>query len=78
VITYTLRADRLAAERIPFEAVSDADVRSLYWFVDNRLVGQARAGEALFWQAAAGDFTVSVLDDHGRAAEARMQVRLIN
>jgi penicillin-binding protein 1C len=78
VITYTLRADRLAAERIPFEAVSDADVNTLYWFVDKRLVGQARAGEPLFWPAAAGDYTVSVLDDHGRAAETRMQVRLVN
>lgn len=78
VLTYTLRADRLAAERIPFEAVSDADVRSLYWFVDNRLVGQVRAGEAFFWPAAAGDFTVSVLDDHGRSSEVRVQVRLVN
>ena len=32
LITYTLRADRLADERIPFEAVSDMDVKS-YNFV---------------------------------------------
>jgi len=78
VITYTLRADRLDRERIPFEAVSDADVRTLYWFVDSRLVGQVRAGEVFFWPAEAGDSTVSVLDDHGRASELRMRVRLVN
>lgn len=78
VITYTLRADRLEKERIPFEAVSDADVKTLYWFVDNRLVGQARAGQVFFWPAAAGDFTVSVLDDHGRANEINIKVRLVN
>jgi len=78
VITYTLRADRLAKERIPFEAVSDADVRTLYWFVDSRLVGQAKAGEVFFWPAEAGDYTVSVLDDHGRTSELRMRVRLVN
>lgn len=78
VITYTLRADRLSKERIPFEAVSDADVRTLYWFVDSRLVGQAKAGEVFFWPAEAGDYTVSVLDDHGRARELRMKVRLVN
>jgi penicillin-binding protein 1C len=78
VITYTLRADRLSEERIAFEAVADADVRRLYWFVDNRLAGESPAGELLLWPAAAGDFVVSVLDDHGRAAEVRLQVRLVN
>ncbi|MEN8170857.1 MAG: penicillin-binding protein 1C [Pseudomonadota bacterium] len=78
VITYTLRADRLAEERIPFEAVTDADVKTLYWFVDNRLAGQGQASELFFWPAAAGDYVVSVLDDHGRGAEVRMQVRLVN
>jgi penicillin-binding protein 1C len=78
MITYTLRADRLAGERIPFEVVADADVKTLYWFVDNRLVGQGAAGEVFLWPAAAGDYVVSVLDDHGRAAEVRMQVRLVN
>jgi penicillin-binding protein 1C len=76
-ITYTLRADRLARERIPFEAVSDADVRRLYWLVDNRLVGEADAGKVFLWPAKAGDFTVSVLDDHGRAGQTQMRVRLV-
>lgn len=77
LITYTLRADRLERERIPFEAVSDADVKRVYWLVDNRLVGQTEAGKPFFWPAAAGDFTVSVLDDHGRASEMKMRVRLV-
>ncbi len=77
LITYTLRADRLADERIPFEAVSDMDVKTLYWLVDNRLVGQAAAGKPYFWPAKAGDFTVSVLDDQGRAQEVKVSVRLV-
>jgi penicillin-binding protein 1C len=76
-ITYTLRADRLARERIPFEAVSDADVKRLFWLVDNRLVGEADVGKVFFWRASAGDFTVSVLDDHGRSSEMVMRVRLV-
>jgi penicillin-binding protein 1C len=78
VITYTLRADRLGKERIPFEAVADGDVRTLYWLVDNRLAGQSRAGELFLWPAQAGDFNVSVIDDHGRAAGVRMAVRLVD
>lgn len=77
-VTYTLRANRLSSERIPFEAVTDADVKTLYWFVDNRLVGQAGAGDVFFWQAEAGDYTVSVLDDHGRANDMRIRIRLVD
>ncbi len=78
VITYTLRADRIDEEHIPFEAVVDADVQHLYWFIDNRLAGESRAGELFMWPAEAGDYVVLVIDDHGRAAERRMQVRLVN
>ncbi len=78
VITYSLRADRLSEERIPFEAVAEADVKRLFWFVDNRLVGESTPNEAFLWPAAAGDYMVSVLDDHGRAAMVRMRVGLVN
>ena len=77
IITYTLRADRLTKEHIPMQAISDADVKTLYWLVDNRLVGQSDAGKIFFWPAAAGNFTVSVLDDHGRASDLKMRVRLV-
>jgi penicillin-binding protein 1C len=78
VITYTLRADRLSEERIAFEAVADADVRRLFWFADNRLVGESTPSETYLWPAAAGDYTVTVLDDHGRAATVQVRIRLVN
>jgi penicillin-binding protein 1C len=77
LITYTLRADRLSRERIPFKAVSDSDVKTLYWLIDNRLMGEVDAEKTYFWPAAAGDFTVTVLDDHGRADTLKMRVRLV-
>ncbi|MCP4627973.1 MAG: penicillin-binding protein 1C, partial [bacterium] len=40
-ITYALQSHRLEQERIPFSAVVDADVKTLYWFVGNRFVGKA-------------------------------------
>ncbi|MEJ2612621.1 MAG: penicillin-binding protein 1C, partial [Candidatus Thiodiazotropha sp.] len=77
LITYTLRADRLSSERIPFKAVSDSDVKTLYWLIDNQLMGQVDAAKTYFWPAAAGNFTVTVLDDHGRADALEMRVRLV-
>jgi penicillin-binding protein 1C len=73
-LDYTLKLTQKEPDRIPFEAVADADVETLYWFVDNRLVGQSKASQALLWPAEAGHFTVSVLDDHGRANRLELRV----
>ena len=74
-LIYTLRSDRLAEERIPLTASSDADVARLYWFANQRLIGQSGAGQTLFWQPEIGDWRLSVIDDHGRAASVPIQVR---
>ena len=62
-LEYRLRSETLDQERIPFTAVSDGDVRQLFWFVDNRYVGSVKAGETFFWTPISGTFTVRVVDD---------------
>jgi penicillin-binding protein 1C len=76
-ITYRLRPDRLDREQLSFTAITDADVESLYWFVDERFVAKADRHSAVFWQPAAGDYTVSVVDDHGRAGSQSLRVRVV-
>ncbi len=73
-VRYTLRSDPREKETIPFSAAVDADVKGLFWFVDNRFVGRVAADEIFFWQAESGDFTVRVVDDHGRAAQRALHV----
>lgn len=75
-ITYQLRPSRLDAEQLGFAAVTDADVESLYWFVDQRFVAEVERGETFFWQPEIGDFTVSVVDDQGRASSHELHVRI--
>lgn len=77
-LTYALRSSTRATERIAFSAVADADVAALYWFVDDRFVGRAGRGEPLLWPPDVGDFTVSVVDDHGRATRSRLAVRMVD
>ena len=75
---YTVRAHREGDERIALGATVDADVKSLYWFVDEAFVGSAAPGEALFWQpAAAGPYTVRVVDDHGRFDSRALRIAAI-
>ncbi len=76
-IEYRLRSETLATEQIPFSAVADGDVRQLFWFVDDRYVGSARAGESFFWSPTSGDFTVRVVDDHGRADQRAIKVGMV-
>ncbi len=67
-------AARGGRTEISFAAVTDADSRMVYWFVDDELVGTARRGEPLFWQAKPGTFLVRAVDEQGRAAAQQISV----
>ncbi|HXZ84514.1 MAG TPA: penicillin-binding protein 1C, partial [Myxococcota bacterium] len=75
----TLRYDVPAegGAELPLSAVADADSRRLFWFVDDALVGVARAGETLFWRARPGDHLLRVVDDQGRADERELRVAVL-
>ena len=57
-----------------FSAVTDADTRELFWFVDNHFVARVNHDEPFFWKPRPGDYTVRVVDDLGRAASVSMNV----
>jgi penicillin-binding protein 1C len=59
---------------IPLTAITDADGRNVYWFIDDRLVGTARSGESLFWTARPGRFVVRAVDDQGRSVAEELNV----
>jgi len=76
-VHYALRSGQLEKEQIPFSAVSDADVKKLFWFVDHRYVGSAKSGEPFYWQAELNSSIVRVVDDHGRATVGKITVKLV-
>ena len=59
---------------IPFAAVTDADSRVVYWFVDDQLVGTSRSGESFMWKARPGSFLVRAIDQQGRAVAEQLKV----
>lgn len=60
---------------IPLRAKADADVRQIFWFAGKQFVGKAAPNQILEWTAAAGDYEVTALDDHGRAGSHSVVVR---
>jgi penicillin-binding protein 1C len=60
---------------IPLRAKADADVREIFWFAGKQFVGKAAPNQVLEWTAAAGDYEVTALDDHGRAGSHSVTVR---
>lgn len=74
---YAMRLSEPRTARIAFNAIADADVFTLYWFVDDSFIGRSAPGEPLFWQpAAAGVYRVRAVDDHGRSDARPLTVRL--
>ena len=59
---------------ISFTAVTDADSRTLYWFVDDQLAGTSRPAEPFFWKAKPGTYLVRAVDEQGRAAAQQLSV----
>jgi len=76
-VTYSLRARGLARERIPLTAVTDADTRTVYWFVNERYLGTSPSGEPFFWQPVPGRFVVRAVDDQGRADAREVKAVLV-
>lgn len=61
---------------IPFTAVVDADVRNLYWFLNEAFLGKTVRDQPFMWQAKPGKYVVRVVDDYGRSHARDLKVRL--
>lgn len=63
-------------QQLPLSAVVDADVRHLYWFVDEQYLGKTDAQTPYYWNMHPGTFQIRVIDDHGRAAEQKLVIKV--
>jgi penicillin-binding protein 1C len=74
-----MRLTQQDRQNIALTAVTDADVRALYWFIDDAFIGSSKPGETIFWQpVSAGNFRLRAVDDHGRGDERPVDVRLVD
>jgi penicillin-binding protein 1C len=60
---------------VPLRAKAESDVREIFWFAGKQFIGKAAPNRVLEWNAAAGDYEITALDDHGRAGSCAVIVR---
>ena len=72
---YVLRLSRPQESAIELRATVDADVRRVFWFADDRYIATTGAGKPGLWNPAReGRYTLSAVDDHGRADRRVVEV----
>ncbi|MDR3568078.1 MAG: penicillin-binding protein 1C [Syntrophobacteraceae bacterium] len=76
-LTYALRSSGGENRTIAFRAVTDADVREVYWLLDESYVGKSGSGEPFFWTAKPGDYVLRAVDDRGRSDSRELKVSLV-
>jgi penicillin-binding protein 1C len=76
-VSYTIRHSA-RGEDIALDAQAAADVRTLFWFDGNALIGMRPVSDgALPWRPPnSGAHLIRVVDDHGRSAERDVDVRI--
>ncbi|MDR3490811.1 MAG: penicillin-binding protein 1C [Gammaproteobacteria bacterium] len=75
-LSYVVRSDTTYNNPIVFSATADADVESLYWFVNETYVAKTQRDQPFLWHAKPGSFIVRVADDHGRSDARELVVRV--
>jgi penicillin-binding protein 1C len=74
-VSYQLRTSQAARETLQLTATAAAETQSLYWFADSAFLGSSAPSVPLAWlPARGGDFTLSVVDDHGASASRVVRV----
>ncbi len=76
-LTYSYRAAERQPAPLAFSAVTDADVRTIYWFLDERFVGRSDGGQTLFWPPRPGQFMLRAVDDQGRSDARPISIQII-
>ena len=78
-VEYPLRAKHLASESVPLTANASAEVRKIYWFINDAFVGDSVPGVPYVWRPGrVGKFLVRAIDDQGRADVRELRLGLTN
>ncbi len=76
-VTYSIRINSDKEQTIPLVAVTDADVRKIYWFTGSQFLAKTKSGETFFWKPKLGKSVIHVIDDQGRSDSCAIRVAAI-
>ena len=66
-VNYVARIAAMKETIIPLTAVVDADVRDVYWFLNEAFLGKTTRDKSFLWNAKPGKYVVRIVDDYGRS-----------
>ncbi|MDX5630748.1 MULTISPECIES: penicillin-binding protein 1C [unclassified Brenneria] len=76
---YTLRQSQQGRERISFNAVTDADSKTVYWFVDDIYLGSSASKSTIDWRPIDnGQYRIRAVDDRGRADSRLIRIEIVD
>ncbi|VVC77247.1 Penicillin-binding protein 1F [Aquicella siphonis] len=75
-VNYVARIAAIRKTVVPLTAVVDADVRNLYWFLNDSFLGRVTREKSYLWHAQPGKYVVRVVDDYGRSDARDVLIRL--
>lgn len=75
-LSYIIRIHSDQKTKIPLAAVTDADIQTIYWFINDSFVGKIRPDQSFLWKARPGKFIVRVVDDHGLSDAREIMVNM--
>ena len=73
---FLLRSHKLDSEKIALKASADADAEKIYWFINNRLVGETAAGQIIEAHPVIGANEIKAVDNLGRASVVKITATL--
>lgn len=64
-------------KKIVLQAALDADAKTIYWFINDRLSATSEAGEAIEVNVPQGALSVKAVDDLGRSSTINIKIKMI-
>lgn len=64
-------------EKIPLKAKVDQEIKKVFWFANQKPLGESLPEETLLVELSPGDYDITLVDDHGQVATRPFQVQLI-
>jgi penicillin-binding protein 1C len=63
-------------EKIPLKAKVDQEIKKVFWFANQKPLGESIATETFMAEMRPGDYEITVVDDRGRIASRSFKVKL--
>ncbi|MCL2334557.1 MAG: transglycosylase domain-containing protein, partial [Endomicrobia bacterium] len=76
-ITYAFRAENFETGTVPFKADADSDAKTIFWFLNDKYIGNSKSGTVMTSKAEPGNYVVRAVDDLGRASVGKLKVEVI-